>query len=776
MKVCIAEKPSVARDIAQVIGATARKDGFFEGNGFQVTWTYGHLCQLKEPEDYDKIYKSWRLDHLPVLPDQHGIKLINDRRIKKQFNIIQNLCRSATEIVNCGDAGQEGELIQRWVYDLLGFRKPLKRLWISSLTEEAIREGFSRLHQGTEFDSLYEAGQARAIGDWLLGINATRLFSKKYSDGDVLSIGRVQTPTLALVVQRHEEIQSFQPQPFWELSLQYRETTFRYAKGKFFQKEKAQEICDIVKNSPFSIKSVETRKGKEPPPLLYDLTTLQMDANRRWSFTAEQALKTLQSLYEKKIITYPRVDTRYLSRDLYPKIPGILQSLEEWNAETEPLLGKKLKQTTRIFNDVKVTDHHAIIPTGKTNKKLPDGEKRIYELIVRRFIAAFYPDCSFSYTTVLGNSAEYAFKATGKQILDPGWQVLYGKDLPRESKNKEPEEQQVLPDFVVGESGEHQPKIEEKETRPPRPYSEATLLRAMETAGKKVDDETLRVLIKENGIGRPATRASIIETLFKRQYLYREKKSIHPTQRGIELIHLIQNPILKSAELTGQWEKKLRAIENREFGIQQFIEEMNQFVSDVVNEVKVAPDGQITPITGRTGKRSEKSKKKSVSYKKNIGQCPKCKKGYVVDKGKSYGCNLWKNGCDFTIWKERCGKTLSEKEAKLLLSKGTTPVIQGFLSKKGTTFNAALKLTTEFTTVFEFGDSNVIKAETFSPTVEKKSSPEIADRKSIESYPDLKLGDTCPQCGKGHIIRGKRAYGCSQWREGCHFVTEHVRH
>lgn len=585
MIVCIAEKPSVAKDIADVLGARSRKEGYFEGNGYQVTWTFGHLCTLKEPHDYTEMWKRWSLGSLPMIPPRFGIKLIQDKGIEKQFAVIERLMQSAEGIVNCGDAGQEGELIQRWVMQKAGARCPVKRLWISSLTEESIREGFKNLKEQSEYQPLYEAGLSRAIGDWLLGMNATRLYTLKYGrNKQVLSIGRVQTPTLALIVKRHHEIANFVPQQYWELKTVYLETTFNATSGRFDSEAEAQEALQKITGEPFTVTDVTAKNGTESAPKLYDLTSLQVDCNKKFGLSADITLQTIQSLYEKKYTTYPRVDTTYLSDDIYPKCGNILKGLRDFQTFTAPLLEKPLPKSKKVFDNKKVTDHHAIIPTGVYPQGLTDIEKKVYDLIVRHFIAAFYPECKFRTTTVLGESAGVGFKATGKVITSPGWRVIFAQEINNDDKEKDDKEK-ILPPFVKGESGPHTPGLQEKWTTPPKQYTEATLLRAMETAGKFVDDEELRDAMKENGIGRPSTRAAIIETLYKRNYIRKEKKNVVATQTGIELISLIRNELLKSAELTGQWEKKLRNIEKRQYEAKTFIDELKTMLAEVVNEV-----------------------------------------------------------------------------------------------------------------------------------------------------------------------------------------------
>ena len=603
MIVCIAEKPSVAREIADVLGAKLKKNGYIEGNGYQVTWTFGHLCTLKEPHDYDPRWRFWALSTLPMMPPRFGIKLIENETYKAQFQVIEQLMQNADMIVNCGDAGQEGELIQRWVMQKARAKCPVKRLWISSLTEEAIREGFNHLEDSSKFQRLYEAGLCRAIGDWLLGMNATRLYSLKYGGGysrdrKVLSIGRVQTPTLALIVNRQNEIDNFKPEPYWELKTLYRDMLFSSTKGKFKLKEDGEKLLEIVKGSDFVITDIAEKKGKEFAPRLFDLTSLQVECNKRFGFSADETLKLIQSLYEKKVTTYPRVDTTFLSDDIYPKVPKTLEGLVAYKEFTEPLRGKKLPKSKRVFDNSKVTDHHAIIPTGVPATNLSQQEMMVYDLVARRFIAEFYPDCEISTTTVLGKAADIEFKASGKQILKPGWRTVEQRPQPgvgaqpqsaqtdaQDENASDSAELKIMPNFVKGESGPHTPSLKETWTTPPKPYTEATLLRAMETAGKFVDNEELRDALKENGIGRPSTRAAIIETLFKRGYIRRERKSLFPTDTGRELISTIHEDLLKSAELTGIWERKLRQIERGDYSAQAFIDELKTMVGDVVFHV-----------------------------------------------------------------------------------------------------------------------------------------------------------------------------------------------
>lgn len=673
MIVCIAEKPSVAKDIADVLGARNRHDGYYEGNGYQVTWTFGHLCTLKEPHEYTPSWKSWSLGSLPMIPPRFGIKLIADTGIEKQFGIIQRLMQQADGIVNCGDAGQEGELIQRWVMQKAGAKCPVKRLWISSLTEEAIRDGFANLMDQSEKQSLYEAGLSRAIGDWLLGMNATRLYTLKYGQNrQVLSIGRVQTPTLALIVKRQKEIEEFKPEPYWELKTVYRGTTFSATKGKFTSQEEGLEFLEKVKEAPFTVTDVSSKKGTEAPPHLFDLTSLQVECNKKFAYSADDTLRIIQSLYEKKITTYPRVDTTYLSDDIYSKCPGILKGLRVYEALTTPLLGKKLAKSKKVFDSSKVTDHHAIIPTGVAPQNLTDMEKRVFDLVARRFIAVFYPDCRFSTTTVLGEVDKIGFKVTGKQIVDPGWRVVFAQPnatIKSEQDEKPEEDERVLPLFTVGESGPHEPGLNEKWTQPPKPYTEATLLRAMETAGKLVDNDELREAMKENGIGRPSTRAAIIETLFKRRYIRRERKNLIATPTGVELIQVIHEELLKSAELTGIWEKKLREIERRNYDPKTFLEELKQMVQEIVYKVlsdnsnrriaiEEAEPEKPKKSTAKKPAASRKPRKKSEAKAEEktavpvadaiVGTpCPLCGKGVVIKGKTAYGCSEWKNGCGF---------------------------------------------------------------------------------------------------------------------------------
>ena len=708
MIVCIAEKPSVARDIADVLGAREKKDGYIEGNGYQVTWTFGHLCTLKEPHEYTPEWKSWRLEYLPMIPPRFGIKLIDNPTYEKQFRTIERLMQAADMIINCGDAGQEGELIQRWVMQKAGAHCPVKRLWISSLTEEAIREGFAKLHDASDFQPLYEAGLSRAIGDWLLGMNATRLYTMKYGQNrQVLSIGRVQTPTLALIVNRQLEIEHFVPKQYWVLNTVYRDTSFTALIRKsdeelaaeaekqkenpaqkkpkkeednrgidpITDKARGEALLARIKDLPFSVTNIVKKEGREAPPRLFDLTSLQVECNKKFSFSADETLKLIQSLYEKKVATYPRVDTTFLSDDIYPKCPGILKGLRGYEPWTTPLEGQTLPKSKKVFDNSKVTDHHAIIPTGQPPVNLTDMERRVFDLIARRFIAAFYPDCKFATTTVWGEVDSIEFKVSGRQILEPGWRVVFTSATantttsPEEKEEKEGDAERVLPAFAKGENGPHVPELAEKWTQPPKPYTEATLLRAMETAGKLVDNEELRDALKENGIGRPSTRAAIIETLFKRNYIRKERKNLIATSTGVELIQIIREELLKSAELTGIWEKKLREIERRTYNAAQFLEELKQMVREIVANVladtsnrrittvqTAVENKQISPSNkGKTDKPKKERKKrapKQVATPANedswIGRpCPICGKGTIIKGKTAYGCSEWKNGCTF---------------------------------------------------------------------------------------------------------------------------------
>lgn len=666
MILCIAEKPSVAKDIAYILGATNKKEGYMEGNGYFVSWTFGHLCTLKEPSDYDIYWKKWDLRVLPMIPQRFGIKFIANPTYEKQGAIIKHLIEQSEMIINCGDAGQEGELIQRWVMQMCQCKIPVKRLWISSMTDEAIRDGFKNLRDEQDFQSLYEAGLCRAIGDWLLGMNATRLYTLKFGQNQgrqLLSIGRVQTPTLALIVNRQKEIDDFVPVTYWTLSTKYRNTIFASTKGKYATADEAAEALKNIENMPFEIKDVSQKKGKESPPKLFDLTSLQVACNRKFALSAEETLQIIQSLYEKKLTTYPRVDTTYLSKDIYPKIPDILKGLTDYAELTSPLLnGKPLKKSKKVFDNKKVTDHHAIIPTGQRVGQLSDKEYKVYDLVTRHFIANFYPECDFSTTTVLGQSADVVFKTSAKEILKPGWKVVFTNDTQdeedEENKNKKEEDgesQGNLPNFEVGESGQHEPLVKEKQTQAPKPYTEATLLRAMETAGKNVDDEELREAMKENGIGRPSTRANIIETLFKRNYVIKEKKNLRPTDIGIGLISTINYELLKSPELTGLWECKLRQIERKEMSAQDFINELKQLTANLVYEV--------------INKKQSPPNQQSLQSNDNTPApiCPLCGKGLILRGKTAYGCSEYKAGCMFRLPYDSFSPSLTNKELSSII-------------------------------------------------------------------------------------------------------------
>ena len=742
MIVCIAEKPSVAKDIAHVLGANQQRDGYMEGNGYQVTWTFGHLCELKDPAEYQPRWKKWDIWDLPLIPNRYGIRLKEDEGIKKQFSVIQRLMSEADGIINCGDAGQEGELIQRWVMQKAGAKCPVKRLWISSLTEESITEGFRTLKDQSEYQSLYEAGLSRAIGDWTLGINATRLYTMKYGQNkQVLSIGRVQTPTLALIVSRQSEIENFVPRQSWILSTLFGGAKFSavvrdedaeaemnaemkdsngnekkskpkgpiYRLAEYATEEECRRVLESVENRPFVVDDVQNRKGVEYPPRLYDLTSLQVDCNRKFGFSADQTLQIIQSLYEKKFTTYPRVDTTYLPDDIYSKCPGILEKLRGYEKFTECLKGTKLRKSKKTFDSSKVTDHHAIIPTGVPAVNLTDFEKHVYDLVTRAFIAAFYPDCVFTSMTVLGSVTtasddKVIFRAGGRAVVDDGWKVLYKKAADETQAQDDEDgaaqrEEQSLPAFKKGDNGDHVPSMSDKWTQPPKYYTEATLLRAMETAGRFVDDEELRDLLKENGIGRPSTRAAIIETLFKRRYIRKERKNLIATPTGVELIGLIHEELLKSAELTGQWEKKLRDIERKSYSAKQFIDELKQMVTDLIYEVRSDNSKRtVTVLSDEDIKKKVKSTRKSV--RKSDVQTP----------------------------------TGQGKEEKDSVNSDAVPA--GFQPRKSTKTRSVAK------------DVEAIKA----------------------SYnPDDMIGMPCPKCKTGVIVKGKTAYGCSRWREGCDY-------
>ena len=695
MKMCIAEKPSVAKEIAHVIGATVRRNGYMEGNGYCVTWTFGHLCSLQEPNEYTEKWKQWNLSVLPMIPSKFRIKLIDDEGIKKQFAIIEELVSKAEMVINCGDAGQEGELIQRWVLTKDKCNVPVKRLWISSLTEEAIREGFDKLMESKDFDTLYAAGSARAIGDWLLGMNATRAYTLKYGNGkNVLSIGRVQTPTLALVVERQKNIENFKPETYWEIRTDYRGGLFSYTRGRFNTKAEAEALLEKIQTQELEILSIERKKAMESPPKLFDLTLLQVECNRKYAFTADNTLKIIQSLYEKKLTTYPRVDTNFLPNDQYAKVPGILKGLKPYENLVQPILtGGKIKKSSKVFNDKKITDHHAIIPTGIFSYDMSPDEKRVYDLVARRFIAAFYPDCEIANTTVMAKIGEEEFKATGKQIIDPAWRVVFGVNTDKQN------DENVLPVYEKGEHGPHTPEILEKETQPPKYYTEADLLRAMETAGKQVEDEELRDLMKENGIGRPSTRAGIIETLQKRHYIRKDKKRLLATPTGIELIDTIQNDLLKSAELTGQWEKKLRMIEDGKYEVNGFMEELKVMVNEIVHRVKYASAKTITVVPEEEEKKKTTEKKKraaSTAIPAPVLICPKCGQGSVVKGKTAWGCTLYRKSCDFLIPLSIHEKKLTQKQIDTLIQKGKTGTINGFKDEAGNSFNGILKLDSNY--------------------------------------------------------------------------------
>ena len=755
MILCIAEKPSVGKELARILGANDRRDGYFEGNGYYVSWTFGHLCSLKAPDDYTDAWKRWSLSSLPMIPPRFQIKVINNTGVQKQFNTVKRLLGLCSEVVNCGDAGIEGELIQRWVLSLGGCKVPVKRLWISSLTDEAIREGFNSLRDSKDFDLLYAAGNARAIGDWLLGMNASRLYTVKYANGKgVLSIGRVQTPTLALIVNRHNEILNFIPDTYWELKTKYRDIIFNSTKRKFAVQEDAIKILDSIKDKEFEIISSSKKKANEQPLPLFDLTSLQVECNKKFSFTADDTLKYIQKLYEQKLVTYPRVDTTYLPDNMHAKVKDILLGLKPYANYTKEITDKPIRKNKKVFDDTKITDHHAIIPTGIA----PTGilvvqEKQVYDTITRRFIAAFYPDCILSNTTVLGDVDGNEFSATGKVILEEGWRVLY----PKKESDSPDDDDFEMPVFTKGERGIHLPDLLEKQTQPPKYYTEATLLRAMETAGKQIEDVELRDLMKENGIGRPSTRANIIETLFKRTYVVRQKKNLVPTITGVELIKTINNELLKSVELTGLWEKKLRQIEKGEYNSQHFVAEMKQMVSELVHEVMRENSARITIAEENIKKNEVKEKDtkkdiKQVSDNKsgdnaNI-QCPKCKKGIIMQGKTAFGCNAYKEGCDFKIAFEQYGKKLTDKQIISLIEKGKSAKIKGFV-KDEIKVNGSLVLRSDFTLDLQ---------------VEQEKN---AESLKLTANNSLLI---CPICNIGTILKGNKAYGCSRYKEGCHFV------
>ncbi|WP_010181876.1 DNA topoisomerase 3 [Aquimarina agarilytica] len=747
MKVCIAEKPSVAREIAAVLGANIKNDGYYEGNGYAVTYTFGHLCTLFEPNDYKPYWKSWDLNNLPMLPEKFMTKVVDNDGIKKQFTIVKKLFDKADVIINCGDAGQEGELIQRWVINQAEYKGEVQRLWISSLTTEAIKEGFQNLKSAADYDNLYYAGFSRAIGDWLLGMNATRLYTLKHGGyKQVLSVGRVQTPTLAMLVQRYKEIENFKPTPYWELQTKYRDTLFSYEEGRFFKKEEGQILADKVQAHDFEIVSITKKKGNEYAPKLFDLTGLQVYCNTKFGFSADETLKIVQKLYEQKVVTYPRVDTTFLPNDIYPKVPGILEKLTNYSEFIQPLLGKKIKKSARVFNDKKVTDHHAIIPTG-IQMNLQYNQQQVYDIIVKRFIAVFYEDCKVANTNVVGKVLDVNFKTSGKEILEKGWRVVF--EAPKsnnqvntvedkESSKKKTKEVKLLPTFVKGEKGPHEPSFLEKETKPPNQYTEASLLRAMETAGKQVNDDEMRELMKENGIGRPSTRANIIETLFRRKYIERRKKQVLPTTIGIQLIDIIQNKLLKSAALTGSWEKQLKEIEKGNYSAGSFIKNMKQMVDHLVYEVRSEKLKANISYATATPTKVKKVPKKNDGI--TIEDCPKCKQGKLLKGKTGYGCGNYKSGCRFVLPFVFNDKKISEKQYIRLLKKGSTVNLQGFkvLENK---VEGLLRFDTDFNLVLE----------------EKK----IGATKINEA--------TCPKCKQGTIIKGRTAYGCSNYKSGCDF-------
>ncbi len=744
MKLCIAEKPSVAKEIAAILKATSRKEGYFEGNGYYVSWTFGHLCTLKDPDDYTPKWKRWDLHALPMIPSRFGIKLIpHNTGVAKQFKIIEKLVARSAEVINCGDAGIEGELIQRWVLLKAQSKLPMKRLWISSLTEEALLEGFNHLREGSEYNALFAAGNARAIGDWLLGMNASRLYTLKYGQNRaVLSVGRVQTPTLALIVQRYKEIQEFVPQPFWEIKTLYKNVLFNSTKGRYSSAEEAHLVIEQIKAEVFTIVSCSTKQGKEQPPKLFDLTALQVECNNKHNFSAEDTLQYIQSLYEKKMVSYPRVDTTFLPTDMYSKIEGILRKMEPYAQFTSRILDKKIIQPKRIFDDTKITDHHAIIPTGVKPGGLTLEQKKVYDTIARRFIAAFYPDCTVSNTTVLGKVAGHEFKATGKVILDEGWRALYPKNSSEPVEPGDPGDQ-VMPEFQENESGPHQPDILQKETSPPKLYTEATLLRAMETAGKQVDDEELSQAMKENGIGRPSTRANIIETLFKRKYIVRQRKNLVPTQTGVGLIDTIQNEMLKSVALTGMWENKLRKIERGEYEAGAFMDEMKHMVTSLVAEVK-QETGRHIAIANEVKEAKPKDTQKESSGGAML--CPLCR-GAVLKGKTAYGCSRYKEGCSFVLPFILFEKKLTTKQVESLIQNRATRSIKG-LVVNGKRQDGMLSLSEDGTVQFTASEPAVTQ------------SPKTL---------------SCPACGKGTLLRGRQAYGCSEFRNGCGFIIPFVR-
>ncbi len=771
MKVCIAEKPSVAKEIAYVIGAKTRRDGYFEGNGYQVTWTFGHFCTLLPPEDYKPQWKRWDIETLPMLPERFETKVMSNSGVKKQFKIIKGLFKKASLVINCGDAGTEGELIQRWVIKEAGYIGPTLRLWISSLTSAAISKGFQDLKPASDFDNLFYAASSRAIGDWLLGMNATRLYTLRYGGyKQVLSVGRVQTPTLAMLVRRHHEIENFVPQAYWELHTLYREVNFKNVTGKFDNPKQGEDLLQQITGKDLVVTKVEKKDGREYAPKLYDLTSIQVHCNNKYGFSADRTLKVVQKLYEMKVVSYPRVDTTYLPEDVYPKVPSILKGMTNYSQFTNQILKGKIKKSKKVFDDKKVTDHHAIIPTG-VQQNLSGEQQQVYDMIVRRFLAVFLPDCKVAKTTVKAEVETVEFVAKGKEIIDEGWRILYPKKSKSANKSSEgkdneddKDDDKVLPSFKVGEQGPHQPLLLEKMTKAPPYYTEASLLRAMETAGKQVDDDELRELMKANGIGRPSTRANIIETLFRRKYTYRRKKQVLPTEMGIQLIDTIKNKLLTSAELTGQWEKRLKEIERGTYSPKPFIEDMKKMVNDLVAEVKLEKDVKRFVSTNNSYSKSTWKKKASAKGKKitprkstrtsttknsvvkTSMQCPKCTKGTIIKGNSRYGCTQYNSGCDFGVPFVFMGKKISDNQIKRLVEKGATVKLKGFLTINGKV------------------DGQIVIGNNKQPTFNQ------SDNKATNTNsPNSTTSDrpTCPKCKKGKLIKGKTAYGCSLWNSGC---------
>lgn len=684
MKVCIAEKPSVAKEIAKILGANRKLNGYFEGNGYQVTWTFGHFCELVEPDYYSPAWKRWNMDDLPMVPTKYETALKDDAGVKKQFKVIQRLLKNCSGVINCGDAGQEGELIQRWVLKQAQYTADHQRLWISSLTSQAIKAGFKKLRASSEFDNLYYAGLVRAIGDWSLGMNASRAYTLKFGGyKNILTIGRVQTPTLGLVVERYLAIENFKPFPYWVVTSKYREIPFTHQKKQFKSEAEASSVFQEIQGQPFKVVEVISKTFKSSPLRLFDLTTLQVECNKKFSFPAEKTLKLAQKLYEKKMISYPRVDTQYLSDDVFKTIPGIIQTISKYQTYSTftQQISTPLKKSKRYFNSGKVTDHHAIIPTHQTAKSLPVDEGKVYDLVIRRFLSIFLNDAVEEQTTVRGQVSQHLFQTTGKVLKEAGWKAVY----PMGKKN----DNAHLPPFTKGEGGPQVPAILEKETQPPKLYTEATLLRAMETCGKGVEDDSLREALKENGMGRPSTRAAILETLLKRGYIKRNRKNILPTEKGIQLIAVIQNETLKSPELTGVWEKRLREIEKGSYKAGVFLKELNVYVANIVEEVKKAKGGVVVKTTTQ----------KPI---KGLAACPKCKVGQVIENKKAFSCSQWKGGCDFTVWKKTAGKNLTENQVKILIQKGRTAKLKGFKSKQGKPFEASLTFDAAFKVRLEF--------------------------------------------------------------------------